>query len=176
MKLFLFLILCFPAINAALSAYERKKLIDELNFDRVVVGKKLGMSFGRLSYNITLEKQLDNIEICDFSLNNGPAIIPLEYDEVAKEFFERIDEKHDQGSVKGLFNLDSYSIGCSKAYECSHKLLEGADVPPEFVGKTLEYRGACVTTSNLTYMSAENKKSHTLDCCQIRGSMEKLLG
>ncbi|CAL2035985.1 unnamed protein product [Caenorhabditis brenneri] len=151
--LFLLPILYTPTIHAGLSAYERKKLIDELNYDRAAVGKKLGMTFGKVSYNTTLEKQLDSLEVCGLQLfpnypsDDNPYIIPLEYNNIAKEYWEKDGQKHKQFLVMGLFNLDDHSIGCSKTYECSEKIGDGRDTPKGMAGKTMEFRGACVTDS-----------------------------
>ncbi|CAL2035984.1 unnamed protein product [Caenorhabditis brenneri] len=185
MKLFLLFILTTSytsPIHAGLSAYERNKLVDELNFDRAAVGKKLGMRFGLVSYNTTLEKQLDSLEVCGLQLfpntpwAHGPYIIPLEYDKVAKEFWEKDGQKHKQFLVKGLFNLDPQTIGCSKTYECSEKIGESRDTPKGMAGKTMEYRGACVTDSKLWMYSDENNKIAYSGALPDPGKYGKLIG
>ncbi|PIC41326.1 hypothetical protein B9Z55_008783 [Caenorhabditis nigoni] len=130
-------------VKRGLSTDEQKKLVDTLNADRQALGKNMGITFEKLTYDKGLELKAENY-ICH---NHGKPLVPLKVNKVMKE--ENDLAVQDTGVdlwSRAFFNPKHTKIGCSKEKTCSYTLTH-----EKWSGKTCTYWGVCDFAPEVDY-------------------------
>ncbi|PIC41321.1 hypothetical protein B9Z55_008780 [Caenorhabditis nigoni] len=133
-------------VKRGLSTEEQKKLVDTLNADRQAVGKKLGVKFEQLTYDVALEKEAD-AHPCNFSYHHMD-LVPLKGNTAVREYFEALLAIFDIESADPIsrlfFHPKKTTIGCSKEKTCTEQLAGEAGKGPKWTGKIAKFWGACM--------------------------------
>ncbi|PIC41330.1 hypothetical protein B9Z55_008786 [Caenorhabditis nigoni] len=126
-------------VKRGLTADEQKKFLDALNEDRQALGKKMNLTFEILTYDVTLEKE---VETSKCKNRADLSVVPLKMNSILKEEL-RGEETY---FSRRLFLPDRTKIGCSKEKMCSDTIEDG-----ELKGKIAKRWGACILTPDHAY-------------------------